>query len=238
MKCSLKLLFLIFLVGCATKIRTPLNRLMSAESVGGSLNTEVQFGKTQSAQGRFDVSDSAPYPIDVSSTETRQYFTALSLLPSLDVFWNYHTNSNSLFGFRYQFIGNPQTANPTGYNLAATIALGNNEHETESDPKLNFELGGRDFSVIHSFWPWTFLGFYNSLFLSKYELTGDLSSSNDPTLDADFNNRLTQIGTNLGAQFKLFNFNFKVEYCYSRLKWSESSAKNFSSLGMALGATF
>jgi hypothetical protein len=238
MKINLLVLSLIVLVGCATKIRTPLNRLMSPETVGGSLNTEVQMGKAGSAQGRLDVSESAPYPMLVSVSEGNQYFTALSLYPSFDLFWNHFSSSNSMFGIRYQIMGTPQTSNPQGYNLSFTAAIGGNEYESESDPKLKFELGGRDFSIIQSYWIWSFLSFYHSVFYSKYELTGDLSSSNDPTLDAKFNQNSTNLGTNIGAQLKLFSYNFKIEYCLNRVKWSVGKAENITSLGMSLGATF
>jgi hypothetical protein len=230
--------YLILLVGCATKMRTPLNRFMGPESVGGSLNSEVQYGMGSVAQGRLDVSSSAPYDMEISEEKGNHYLWALSLVPKLDVTWNHMSDGISLVGLRYQFFGNPQTANPQGYNMGMTLGIGANEHETETDPKLKFKLSGKDFSLLHSYWPWSFLSFYNSVFFSRYEATGDLSSKDDPSLDAPFNQKSTQFGTNIGMEFKVWSIDIKLEYCLTRVKWSKSNAKYIGATGLAIGATF
>ena len=232
------LLFFFFISSCATKVRTPLNRMVSPESIGGSMNSEIQIAKTSSVQGRFDVSEDQPYPIQQNVASASSYWLGVSLLESMDFFWWHTSSTPSLFGLRYQIFGSPQLQNPQGHSLAITAALGGNEHETNSNPKLTMEIAARDFSMIYGLWILPYLQANTSIFYSSFDLSGKLKSSSDPTLNSNLDYTNKQIGMTLGLTLRWSAFNFKTEYAYTQSKWSDSSSKTFSSLGFGVGILF
>ena len=226
------------LSSCATKVRTPLNRMISSESIGGSMNSEIQLAKVSAAQGKFNVSQDKPYPISQSQTGTNSYWWGLSLLESIDFFWWHTASTSSLFGLRYQMLGAPQLQNPQGHSLALTAALGGNEHETNSETKLDMKIGARDFSLIYGLWLLPFLQANSSVFYSSTDLSGKLTSKSDSTLNSKLDYKNTQTGMSLGLTLKWSSYSFKTEYAYTQSKWSETPSKAFGSLGFALGILF
>jgi hypothetical protein len=231
---KLMLLSMLLTVGCATKIRVPLNRMISPESVGGAMNPEFEFGQQGQANGKIDTSASSPYPIKVSEQRASSYFFGLSFFESLDFTWNHTASAPSLVGVRWQFLGNSLRSAGAGHSMAMTAAFGGNEHEVEGSPKLEFDISAYDVSLIHGYWITPWWQVFESLAYTSYSIEGKLSGTPSGEI-SDSNKQLTAAA---GTAVVMAPFKVKTELAYSQLDWSDSKDESFLSWALSLGFFF
>lgn len=223
---------LLMATGCATKLRTPLNRMISPESVGGAMNPEFELSSQVQQEGKVDINASEPFPLKFSDQRAMGYYGALSLAESVDVFWNHTASAPSIVGLKWQFIGGSLRQAGAGNSMAITAGFGGNEHEIDDSPKVEFESSGTDFSLIHGYWFTPNLQVFETLALSKYTFEGKVAGR------GDFKDEGTMMTAAGGAAFVLRPYRLKVEVAYTQADWSESGKENYLSWAFGLGAFF
>lgn len=228
---SVFLLLCLLFSGCATKFRYPLNRMMTPETVGGNFNTEVEVGKQGVSEGKVDTSGSSPYPLKFSQGSATSYFAAMSFVDSVDFYWNYVVDSPGMFGAKWQFMGTSQQTGGTGHSMALTMGFGGNKHEIDGDTKIDMRVGAFDVAILHGFWFTSFWQVFDSLGVSRYNANGTLSGSTSGKV----NDSARQVTLAVGSALVFRPVELKVEWAYSKVDWSDSGSKTYSSIALALG---
>ena len=225
---------LVLSVSCATKFRQPLNRMVMPQTVGGSMNTELMIYQLQQSDGKIDISQSQPYPLKFSTTNSLGYYGALSLLDSLDITWQHSASAPSMLGLKWQFFGTNLQQAGAGQSLALTIAFGGNEHEVDGATKINFEVAATDVALIHGFWLTPNWQIYDSIGYSSYRFDGVLSGNSSGQLKDSG----TVIMGSLGTAFVMNPFKLQLEGSYTKADWEGQGEIENLSLGVGLGFTF
>jgi len=225
---------LICLTGCATKIRVPLNRMVSPETVGGAMNSEFELSSQQQLEGKVNVSGPAPYPLEFTSATAMGYFAALSLLESVDITWQHTASAPSLVGLKWQFMGGSLQQAGAGNSMAITAAFGGNEHEIDGNPKVEFEAAGTDFALIHGYWLTPNWQVFETLGYASYSYKGELSGSTSGDFSDD-GKLLTLAG---GTALVMRPLKLKLEMAYTQADWSESGKETYLSFAFGLGLFF
>jgi len=227
-----KFIFMAFLsVGCATKMRVPLNRMVSPESVGGSMNAEFGLGQQAQINGKIDLSGgTSPYPLVFSETRGTSFFSALSLFETFDVTWSHVSSGPSLIGGRWQFMGNSLRQAGSGNSLALTAAFGGNSHEIEGNPTYEFNISAMDLALVHGYWITSWWQVFDSFSYSTYSIQGELRGG----ISGDVSDKVKQKTIAVGTAVVFAPLKVKVEMAYSQLDWSTAKDATYSSMGMSL----
>ncbi len=220
--------------GCATKLRFPLNRMVSPEAVGGVMNGEVEIGRMGQANGKVDASEEEPFPLEVKQQMAMSWFAALSFFDGMDGYWQHTASGPSMFGARWQFIGNRLTQGGAGNSLAVTAAIGGNEHETDSSPKIEFEVASWDASLIHGYWITPFWQVFETLAYASHSVQGDLKGAGG----GDFKENGKFLTFAAGTALHFRPLKLKLEYAHVQAKWSGAESGTISSLAFSLGYSF
>jgi hypothetical protein len=234
MKQFLMIAGLICLSSCATKLRVPLNRMMSPETVGGAMNTEFELSSKQQVEGKVDVSQAEPYPLRFTSQAAMGYFAALSLLDSVDITWTHTASAPSLLGFKWQFMGGSLQQAGAGNSMAISAAFGGNEHEIDGNPKVEFETAATDVALIHGYWLTPNWQIFETLGYASYSYKGELSGSTSGEFGED-GTLLTVAG---GTALVFRPYKLKFEAAYTQADWSEAGNKTYLSFAFGLGLFF
>lgn len=226
--------FLLVASSCATKFRFPLNRMISPESVGGAFNGEMELGQQGQVEGKVNISEPEPYPLQLTQRTSMSFFGAMSLIESLDFYWNHTASAPSMAGGRWQAIGGSQQAGGAGHSLAFTAAFGGNEHEIEGATDVEFEIAATDFSVIHGYWFTPSWQIFETLAYTNYTVTGKLSGSASGEID----DKAKQVTAAVGTALIFRPGKLKLEAAYSKLDWSTSEDDSYISYALSLGLNF
>ncbi|MBY0516702.1 MAG: hypothetical protein K2P81_07335, partial [Bacteriovoracaceae bacterium] len=225
---------LICLAGCATKLRAPINRMVSPETVGGAFNTELELSSLNQVEGKVDVSQSTPYPIQFSPVSSMGYFAALSMADSFDITWQHTASAPSMLGIKWQFLGGSLQSAGAGHSMALTAAIGGNEHEIDGNPKITFKVGATDYALIHGFWLAPFWQIFESVGYSHYTYDGELSGS--PSGDFSESGKLLSLAAGTAILFKPFRI--KTEISSVQADWSGMGKKSYLSWAFGLAYFF
>lgn len=218
--------------GCATKLRTPLNRMMTPETVGGALNPEFELSSQNQLEGKVDISTAEPYSLQLAEQRSMGYYAALALLESVDVYWNHTASAASVTGLKWQFMGGSLKQAGAGNSMAIAAGFGGNEHEIEASPKVEFESSAAEVSLLHGYWFTPNIQFFDSFTYAKYTLEGKVSGS------GDFYDEATYMTAAGGFLFAVRPYKLKLEMAYTQADWSESGSKSYLSWAMGLGLFF
>lgn len=231
-------IFLLIMVGCAQRVKVPINRFISPEAIGYGVDLEYQ--QAGFSEGKLDFSDDkTDNALIMGSVSNRALYMGLGLSPTVDVFIKVPQESSSLLGLKVQLIGNPSKARSSGHLLAFTIAMGAERDSFEGQFKIKLKSDVEDYSVIYGYRLNELVLFYSSLSLSNYDFSGTIEDSSG-TLDSDSlsyrsNNTLGfQLGTELGGP----KFAIKGEFGVQEISWTNTDKKLFYFSGIALRTTF
>lgn len=228
------MILLMFSLSCATKFRHPLNRMVTPETVGGAMNSELMIYQLGQGDGKVDITKPEPYPLRFSETTSLGYYGALSLLDSLDITWQHTASAPSMLGFKWQLLGGSLQQAGTGQSLALTTAFGGNEHEVDGRTRLNFEVAATDFALIHGFWLTPNWQIYESLGYSNFNFDGTLSG----TSSGNFKDSGTVLMGSVGTAFVMKPFKLQVEGSYTKADWEGQGEVDSFSFAAGLGFIF
>lgn len=238
---NLFILILLFLsTSCATKYVIPGNRFISPESVGGVLRVQAELQQNSSKIAAINVTDgNTNNRLQYNDKMRTGYFFGTSIMEQIDFIWYQTASSVSFLGARIQLLGGSKASKATGHKLAITAAAGGNEHEIDSsDPKIEFEMGGQDYSIIHGYRFSENILIFETLSATNISFDGKLSSSN-PTfngLRVDYKTKL--YGAFIGAEFSYFALMMKLEAGYQIIQSTHTPERDGIRLGYALGYNF
>ncbi len=230
----LPLIGLLCLVGCATKLRTPLNRMVSPETVGGSMSPEFELSQQQQLNGTVDTSGSEPYDLDFTTKQATGFYGALSLTEVLDVTWQHTASAVSLVGLKWQFLGGSLKQAGAGHSMAVMAAFGGNEHEIDGDTQIKFNTSASDFSLIHGYWFTPFWQVFETLGYSRYGISGKLSGDDS----GDFSDEAKHLTLAGGTALLFKPYRLKLEIAYTEADWSESGKDTYLSWAFGVAAFF
>lgn len=235
------ILILLFISsGCATKYVLPGNRFISPESVGGGLKVQAEIQQEAAKLATLDVSGGQTNNRLQYSDQTRMgYFFGISLFEQMDFIWYQAASSVSFIGTRIQLIGGSKTSRTAGHKLSITAAIGGNEHEIDSgDPKIEFDMAGQDFSIIHGYRINEYVMFYDTLSLTNISFDGTLKSK-DPLFDGlEVNSSVKMMGVYAGIELSYNQLMAKLECGYQSIEAKHTPNRSGVRIGYAFGYNF
>jgi hypothetical protein len=208
--------------------------MMAPETIGGEMNPEFELSMQQQLDGKVDVSSAEPYPIDFKPRSAMGYMAGLSLFDSVDFTWQHTASAPSMFGFKWQFMGNSLAQATAGHSMAIAGAFGGNEHEIDGDPKVEFTSSATEVSLIHGYWFTAFWQIYESVTLANYRYEGELSGS----ASGDFTDKGKLLTGAIGTSLFAKPYRLKGEVAYTQADWSGSGKDSYLSFALGLGFVF
>jgi hypothetical protein len=231
--------FLLIQVSCATKYIIPGNRFMTPESQGGALRGQFEFQQSTANQMTANLENSSVDDgVNNASVVRSGFLYSTSLFDQFDVFWAHTGGGNSLLGGKYQFLGASRTGNGTGHKMAVALGFGANDYETEGNPSVEFELGGKEFQFLYGFRFGEMVLAYANLSYATYKFDGIVSSSDSRIDGLKPSYQTKAIGLLGGLEFDLGIFFAKLECGYQQLQTTDT--KDFTNLlyGYSVGASW
>lgn len=178
---------------------------MTPESQGGMFRSSVELAQADAYHLTADLTDGkVTNGVNDEKVSRTSYLFNTSLAEQIDVFWSHVGGSTSLLGVKFQFMGGSRTGNATGHKMAITAAMGGNEHETDSSPKVEFDISSQEFQFLYGFRFNPSILVYSNLSYGKYSFDGKVSSSDSsinglkPNYDAKIFALLTGLEATVG----------------------------------------
>jgi hypothetical protein len=226
---------LILLGGCATKLRHPIQDLQTPETTGGFGRTSIELGQVLQSQSKVDLSTTVPFGLTTTESHEAFFGADVSLLEFFDLTWKHSASAPSLFGIKFQFLGNSKTANPSGHSLGISAQWGGNEHSVESGADLEFEVSSSRYSFLHGWWATSWWQLYDSLTFARTEYDGKIT---DPFFSGAFGDTAQEWILGLGTQLRWNSFALKGEYSFIKQKWSKNEDQNLQALAFSFSMIF
>jgi hypothetical protein len=238
----MRLLLLVSLIlqfGCATKYIIPGNRFITPESQGGTFRGQLELQQTKANQFIAIADDGdVDNGVDNLLVDRTGFLFSTSLLDSMDLIWSHTGGANSLLGAKFQLLGGSRSSKSTGQKLSISAAFGGNEHETEGDTGVEFELTGQEYMLAYG---WRFSEFwlmYSSFSYAKYTFAGIIQSS-DPLINGLRPEYETKaFGLNLGTEISAGSLFGKLELGYQKLSTSDTKEISHFTWGYAVGMSW
>ena len=232
-------LFMFLQVGCATKYILPGNRFMTPESQGGAFQSQFEFQQAAANQLAVDVSQASVKDGVTYQVVRRSGFSfSTAFLDQLDLFWNHTGSANSMLGAKFQFLGASRTAKGSGHKMAISAALGGNEHETDGENKVEFELSGQEFQLLYGYRFSELIMAYSNLSYARYSFLGSVSSS-DPLLNGlkpEYESKMMSLYG--GVELTVSSFFSKLECGYQQIETTYTKDESNLVLGYSLGVSW
>lgn len=212
--------------------------MISPEAIGRGL--DVEYKNSGFSEGKLNfVGSKTDNPLDMSVTKDREFYLALGIAPTVDVFFKSPEQSVALLGLKVQLMGLPSKARALGNKLAFTFAMGANRDSFEGTYDVKLKSEATEISVVHGhrFSPWVMI--YEGLSYSKYEFQGEIQNTTSAFTSDEFNYTADGIiGAHAGLELGGHTFKLKLEYAAQKIEWTHTPEKTYQSLGAALVATF
>lgn len=231
------LVFLFIFSSCSQRIKVPINRMMSPETIGKG--AEIEYRQVGLSEGRLDFSNSnTDNPLLMGVVTNRASNMAFGPVENVDFFVTVNQESSSLLGMKLQLVGTDNKTRGTGHKLAMTLGMGAERDTYGGEYEINLKSDVQDYSIIYGYRTSQVVLFYSGLSVSNYSFKGTISGAstlNSNSIDYKANNIL---GWNGGVEFGGSTFKLKVELATQKIKWTNTKEKIFYSSGLALTATF
>lgn len=232
------LFLLIFIFSsCAQRLKVPINRMMSPETIGKGLEVELdQMGFTF---GILDFSNGdTDNPLLMTTVTERSLHTGIGLVDKMDFFMEVPKESAGRAGVKIQLIGTPEKARATGHKLAMTLATGNANDTYELDYVIKIKSNLQDFSLIYGYRFQEYLLAYQGVYITNYEFDGKISNPTGLNSSRIYYSAYHTMGTNLGLVLGPPGLKLKLELAAQSIQWSNTEKQLFYSFGYAFTATW
>ena len=235
----LLILFCILIISasCAQRLKVPINRMTSPETIGKGF--EVEVDQVGFSFGVFDFSNgNTNNALYMTTVSERSLHTGIGLVDKMDIFVEIPKESAGRVGVKIQLIGTPEKARAAGHKLAMTLATGNSNDLYELDYVIKMKSNLQDYALIYGYRFNENLLLYSGLSLTNYEFEGKISNPVD--LNSDKLHYIAQntLGTNFGLSLGPPSLKVKLEGGVQSINWSNTERKLFYSFGYALTATW
>lgn len=231
------LISLFVFIGCSQRIKVPINRMVSPETIGGG--AEIEYRQNGLSEGRLDFSNSdTDNPLLMGVVTNRGMNMGFGPVENVDFFFTVHQESSSLLGIKMQLIGDSNKTRGVGHKLAVTLGMGTERDTYGGEYEIKLKSDVRDYALIYGYRTSQIILFYTGVSLSNYEFRGSISGTstlNSSTIIYKANNIL---GLNGGMEIGGSSFKLKFELASQSIQWTNTVKKLFYSMGLALTATF
>lgn len=234
------LILLLICSGCATKYVLPGNRFISPESVGGGLKVQAEIQQQSAKLATLDVSGGQTNNrLQYTDQNRMGYFFGVSFFEQMDFLWYQTASSVSFIGTRIQLIGGSKASKASGHKLSITAAIGGNEHEIDNgDPKIEFDMSGQDFSIIHGYRINEYVMFYDTLSLTNISFDGTLKSKDSFFDGLEVNSSIKMMGVYAGMEFSYNQVMAKLECGYQTIEAKHTPNRSGIKIGYSFGYNF
>lgn len=240
-------LLISFLAGCGKTVEylMPETRMLSPETQGSLWKGEVSFNGTSSQEMILSKAvDSMIFNVSsVSAEETLHdswglgFGAGVGLHEKIDVYVRTSSDSPSVLGLKFQFIGQGADKNTTGWKSSLFAGFGNMEEDEGTltvNPQSqssrtysgNIKVDVQDYGVVTGYRKNESVLYYSNLYYSQYRVKSTLTSTNHPTINVDGDS--DQYGALLGLEYgakKAWDVFFRIESGYVLTKWNSSLKK-------------
>lgn len=230
-------LILFILVGCAQRLKVPINRMMSPETIG--IGAEVEYRQINLSEGSLDFTNSETNNSLILGTVTNRAMNiAFGAVENADFFVTVHQESSSLVGLKIQLLGSDNKSRGSGHKISATLALGNERDTYDGEYKIKLKSNVSDYSLIYGYRSSSFVLFYSGISLSQYNFEGTLNSNSGLNNNKILYQANNVMGLSIGMEIGSSAFKFKTEFAGQKITWTNTEEKTFYGLALALTTTF
>ncbi|MCT4643295.1 MAG: hypothetical protein N4A33_13470 [Bacteriovoracaceae bacterium] len=224
----------IFLVGCAQRMKLPINRGVSPEVIG--VGAGLSMGSSGVAHSSLDI-DSTTNDLSgsVSTSVVREsgYDIQLGVARQFEAFAKFMSETPTLYGVKVQFWGLPKKEKQAGHKMTFTFASGSSTDQYD-DSGIEIELASKvqDYSFIYGYRFDEKHLVYSSLSITDYRFKGKIKNPPLAFTTSRFSYTAKSIKTLAVGSFHDFSvIGMNLEVALQKLKFTNSSEKtNFSFL--------
>ncbi|MAX65778.1 MAG: hypothetical protein QF441_00325 [Bacteriovoracaceae bacterium] len=223
------------LLGCAQRIKVPINRMLSPEAIGKG--AKVEYREIGYSSGVLDFSNNSTENALIMGTAKDQEFNLdLGIAPNADIFIKVPEESSSVVGIKVQVLGNSLKAMEAGHKLAFTLGMGSERDSFDQTFKIDLKSDVNEFSLIHGYRLSPLLLIYDGISLSNYYFEGKIENSGSLDKDNFEYTAKNIIGAHVGVILGGSGLQLKLEVASQKIAWSNTEEKLFQHFGMALNA--
>lgn len=246
----LLLVILFSLVSCSTYLRTPGPRMISPETHGKLGKGEVDLRLQGSKQYQMDFRGSSTnVPLhDDEVTYAVNASGELGIFKRLDLYIiSSFMMSPTLFGMKFQFLGDPRAEAKKGnFSASLTAATGSTSHErkdadTDDDifdggvDKIQVEMDHQDIGLLIGYrWGEHLLHYVNAIFYEE-EVKGKVTNNSATLVDAPFKFKNSGSVYSTGLILYAGNVQFKVDYSHFSTDWTYNQTNYANVLNGSFG---
>jgi len=228
----------VFSVGCAQRIKVPINRMISPEAIGGGV--DLKYEQLGFSDARLDFSNGeTDNPLLMGSVSNRSLYMGFGVSENADFFVKVPQESSSLVGLKVQLAGAPSKARAEGHQLAFTVAVGAERDTFKGQFNIKLKSDVKDYSLIYGYRLNPMVLMYSSFSLGQYSFKGDIDDPNGLLLNDSISYRANNIiGAQGGVELGGDSFALQAEFGVQKLKWSDTPEKTLYFTAIALRTTF
>lgn len=246
---AILLIPLFILTSCAGYVRTQSTKMISPEAHGGLGKGQIDVRVEAQARDRFNfANDSTNDPVEYqSSVYAVAPIGEVGIFKYLDVFLQPHIASPTVYGAKYQVVGDPRAKAKKG-NLSASVLVGYGEGYSsysggteledffnEDIRKLAFTQQHQEAGLIVGYrWSDKFLHYANAIY-QQDTVDGKVSKDTGPLQDANFDYRQDGMIYSSGFIVYFAKAQFKVDYSHAIADWSKTRKNSVNSVSTSLG---
>ena len=212
--------------------------MISPEAIGRGL--DVEYKQSGFSEGRLNFTGSkTDNALDMGTVKNREFYLALGIAPTVDIFYKSPEQSVGLLGLKVQLMGAPSRARSLGNKLSFTFAMGANRDSFKGTYDVKLKSEATEVSVVHGyrFSPWIMV--YEGISYSKYQFEGEIQNATSAFDSDEFDYTADGIiGAHAGLELGGHTFKLKLEYAAQKIEWSHTTEETYHSLGAGLVATF
>lgn len=236
MKSITILFFLITLTSCAQRIRVPINRFETPETIGGGMEIEYRSQNFSTGKLSFE-NDQTNNPLQVGDKKEEEVKLALGI-SKFDLFLRVPDGSSTLIGLKIQLMGEPKFAQSLGHKLALTLATGSERDNFNQGYSMKLLVDTQDYAIIHGYRFSPNLLVYEGLSVTNYSFEGKIKNQGTLASSNTSYKANSILGLNVGVELSSLPFTFKLEYAAQKIKWDHTKDRFSHGLGFSLGAVF
>ena len=229
------LLVLLFLVSCSQRIKVPINRFLSPESIGGGAQIEYRDMGFSTGIINFTGGDT-DNPLTMNTIKEEEFYFGAGISEKADLFIRVPKESSSLIGIKVQLMGSSAKASAVGHNLAFTLGMGSERDSFNEGFKIELKSDVTDYSLIHGYRINPYVMIYDGISLSNYSFEGTVKGDNTLNSDQISYQARNILGAHIGAVLGGSSFNLKLEWAAQKITWTNTEEKLFQHFGATLSA--
>ena len=234
----LLLLQMLGLCGCAQRIKVPISRMVSPETIGKGI--EIEYRQVGVSEGQLDfTSGDTDNPLLMTTVSNRSMNMGFGPIENADFFISIHQESCSLLGLKMMLVGDDATKRGSGHKLAVTLAMGAERDTYAGEYEIKLKPDVKDYALIYGHRLNSVVLFYTGISLSNYDFSGTILGASE-VLKSHIVDYSAQniLGWNGGVELGSSSFKFKVELAAQKIAWTNTEEKQFYSGGLSLTAAF